>query len=120
MLTDAQIQRLLDVANAACHKGYVEDARTVYEGVLAVKPGFAPALIGQALTHVVVDDFDGAASILQDEVLRDRPDDADALSLLGLSCMLAGRHDEARAVLVRVPEGCPAGEMARNILAEME
>lgn len=119
MLSDAQIQRLLDVANAACQKGYVENARTIYEGVLAVKPGFAPALIGQALTHVVVDDFDGATSILQDEVLRDHPEDADALSLLGLTCMLAGRNDEARAALVRVPEDCPAGKMARSILAEM-
>ena len=49
MLSDTQISRLLDVANAACHRGNVLDARTVYAGVLALRPGFAPALMGKAV-----------------------------------------------------------------------
>ena len=35
MLSDTQVGRLLDVANAACHGGNVVDARTMYAGVLA-------------------------------------------------------------------------------------
>ena len=66
MLSDTQISRLLDVANAACHGGNVVDARAMYAGVLALRPGFAPALMGKALSHIVVDDFDEA------ERLRER------------------------------------------------
>ena len=47
MLSDTQISRLLDVANAACHGGNVVDARAMYAGVLALRPGFAPALMGR-------------------------------------------------------------------------
>lgn len=50
MLSDTQISRLLDVANAACHGGNVVDARAMYAGVLALRPGFAPALMGKALS----------------------------------------------------------------------
>ena len=85
MLSDAQISRLLDVANAACHTGNVADARVIYEGVLALKPAFAPALVGKALSHVVVDDFDEAERILKEEVLSVRPDDPEGLAVLGLS-----------------------------------
>ena len=83
MLSDTQISRLLDVANAACHRGNVLDARTVYAGVLALRPGFAPALMGKALSHIVVDDFDEAERILKDEVLAAMPEDGDAQALLG-------------------------------------
>ena len=65
MLSDTQISRLLDVANAACHGGNVVDARAMYAGVLALRPGFAPALMGKALSHIVVDDFDEAERLLK-------------------------------------------------------
>ena len=99
MLSDTQISRLLDVANAACHRGNVLDARTVYAGVLALRPGFAPALMGKALSHIVVDDFDEAERILKDEVLAAMPEDGDAQALLGLCYTLAKRQAEAEALL---------------------
>ena len=86
MLSDTQISRLLDVANAACHGGNVVDARAMYAGVLALRPGFAPALMGKALSHIVVDDFDEAERLLKDEVLAAMPEDEDAQALLG--CLL--------------------------------
>ena len=105
MLSDAQISRLLDVANAACHTGNVADARVIYEGVLALKPAFAPALVGKALSHVVVDDFDEAERILKEEVLSVRPDDPEGLAVLGLSRLLARRYDEAVDVLAPLAGG---------------
>ena len=47
MLSDTQISRLLDVANAACHGGNVVDARAMYAGVLALRPGFAHSLTAE-------------------------------------------------------------------------
>lgn len=98
MLTASDIKRLLDIANAGCHAGHVGQARIVYEGVLTLKPGFIPARIGQAYSHLVVDEFDEAEAILND-ILAAHPADADAQVMLGLVCTLAGRSVEARAVL---------------------
>lgn len=100
MFSEQQIARLLDLGNLACQKGMVKEARTIIGGVLALRPDFAPALIGMAFTHVVVDDFDGALAIL-DKVLAASPNDSDALAMLGLAHMLAGRRDEAE------PGFCP-------------
>ena len=105
MLSDTQISRLLDVANAACHGGNVVDARAMYAGVLALRPGFAPALMGKALSHIVVDDFDEAERLLKDEVLAAMPEDEDAQALLGLCYTLARRQGEAEAVLAPLAAG---------------
>ena len=113
MLSDAQISRLLDVANAACHTGNVADARVIYEGVLALKPAFAPALVGKALSHVVVE----AERILKEEVLSVRPDDPEGLAVLGLSRLLARRYDEAVDVLAPLAGGeGPAAALAAGLL----
>lgn len=120
MLSEMDIKRLLDVANAACHHGHAADARAIYAGVLAVRPDYAPALIGRALSHVVVDDFIEAERILTEEVLASAPDDIDAKVLLGFTYMLAQRKDEAEAILRPAAEGdCPAGDLARNLLAQV-
>ena len=52
MLSDTQISRLLDVANAACHGGNVVDARTMYAGVLALRPGFAHSLTAEETAEI--------------------------------------------------------------------
>lgn len=117
MLSDAQISRLLDVANAACHTGNAADARAVYAGVLALRPAFAPALVGRALSHIVVDDFDEAERILTEEVLPARPDDPEATAVLGLCRLLARRCDEAAEVLVPLADGeGPAAALAAGLL----
>ena len=67
MLTNAEVTRLLDVANAGINKGQIALARTVYEGILAGRPDHAPTLISLALSHIAVSDFeraDEAAEIL--------------------------------------------------------
>ena len=76
------------------------DARAMYAGVLALRPGFAPALMGKALSHIVVDDFDEAERLLKDEVLAAMPEDEDAQALLGLCYTLASC-------------ACPAGRRRR-------
>ena len=53
MFSEQQIARLLDLGNLACQKGMVKEARTIIGGVLALRPDFAPALIGMAFTHVL-------------------------------------------------------------------
>lgn len=118
MFSERQIARLLDLGNLACQKGMVGKARIIFDGVLALKPGFAPALVGMAFSHVVVDDFDGAREILG-KVLAANPDDADALAMQGLSWMLAGDRDEAERTFARIPGDTAAADMARVIMEEV-
>lgn len=120
MLTDSQIARLLDIANAGCHKGLVLEARTIYDGVLALRPGHVPALIGQALSHIVIGEYDKAEDLLKNQVLGEHPDDADAKVMLGLCLSLADRKDEASEILKTLTdqEGSSA-DLARSLLAQM-
>ena len=108
MLTNAEVTRLLDVANAGINKGQIALARTVYEGILAGRPDHAPTLISLALSYIAVSDFERADEILRDKVLAANPDDADALVYLGLSAEILGR----------VPAGTTAGELAARLLED--
>lgn len=76
-------------------------------GVLALRPGFAPALMGKALSHIVVDDFDEAERLLKDEVLAAMPEDEDAQALLGLCYTLGEAARRSRSC------ACPAGRRRR-------
>ena len=64
VLKDNEIALLLEIANMACHLGFPGHARTISEGVLAVKENFVPAQITKAYTYLVVDDFENALAIL--------------------------------------------------------
>ncbi len=121
MLTDSQIVRLLDIANAACHKGLVLDARTIYDGVLAVRPGHIPAFIGQALSHIVIGEYARAEEIIRSQVLAENPDDAEAKAMLGLCLYLTDKKDEAREVLQTLADGqSKSSDLARSLLDQME
>ena len=115
MVSEKQMARLLDLANLACQKGLVGEARTIFRAVLALRPDFAPALVGLAFSHVVVDDFDTALTIL-DKVLAGNAADADALAMRGLACLLAGRREEAEQAFTAIPHDCAAADMARAIM----
>ncbi len=115
MLDDSQISRLLDIANAGCHKGCVHEARTIYDSVLAMKPGHVPALIGRALSHIVVSDYPAAEAMLRD-ILSEHAEDADARCMLGL-CLMLQKKDEARGLLSSLREReDSAGKLAKSLL----
>ena len=118
MLTNAEVSRLLDIANAGVQKGLVAPARTVYNGILEGRPDHIPTLISLAMSHLAVGEYTEAETILRDKVLTQNPEDPDGLAYLGLNAFLAGRKEEAAEILVKVPEGTPAGERAMRILEQ--
>ncbi len=119
MLDDNQVKRLLDVAYAGCHKGMVAEGRKIFSGVLADRPAYAPAEIGLAFSHLVVDEFPRALEILNGVLERD-PGDRDALCMQGFCSFLAGDRDAAREKLAPLADGDDnAAAMARDILAQM-
>ena len=118
MLTQQQFSRLLDIGNAACHAGAVFEARHIFDGLLALKPESKQALIGKALSHIVVDDFAEAEGLLKDQVLAKDPGDAEATALLGLSYLLGGKVAEGRAALAGLQDqDGPAGQLARELMS---
>ncbi len=118
MLTQQQFSRLLDIGNAACHAGAVFQARCIFDGLLAFKPESIPALIGKALSHIVVDDFTEGEALLNDQVLAKDPGNVEATALLGLSYLLGGKPEEGRAALAGLKDqDGPAGQLARELLA---
>lgn len=119
MISEAQLSRLLDVALTAAHRGLAADSRAMLEGLLAYKPGHAPALIGLAFTHVVVNDFDPAIDMLRRDVLDKNPGDQEALAILGLALKLAGRQGEAEEILAGLKTGADgvAAELAAALTA---
>lgn len=120
MLSEYQIKRLLDTANAACHYGLVGASRTIYDGVLTYKPGFPPALIGRALSHIVVDEFPEAEEILT-EYLESTPDDSDAQVFLSLTYMFTGRRDDALMLLEKVVNaGGVSSAFAKDLIEVIE
>ncbi|MBP3730846.1 MAG: tetratricopeptide repeat protein [Mailhella sp.] len=118
MLTEEQIFRLMDIANAGCHKGMVTEARTIYDGILSLKPDHVPAMIGQAFSHMVIEEYAEAEEKLRG-ILADHPDDKDASAALGLCMLLAGRKDDARELLktLKNTEG-PAAQLADVLLEQ--
>ncbi|WP_446424036.1 tetratricopeptide repeat protein [Mailhella sp.] len=120
MLEPSQTVRLLDIANAGCHRGLVQEARTIYESILVLKPGHVPARIGLALSRIVVDEFAEAEALLR-ALLDEQPRDAHVRSMLGLCLSLSGRKDEARTVLEDVKDSEGAGaRLAASLLEQMD
>ena len=115
MLTEKEIARLLDVANAGVNRGEIAAARRVYEGVLAVRPDHVGAKLGLALSHIAVGDCEKADEILT-ALLERLPEDPDVLVYLGLSAALSNRKEEAAGYLARVPG---EAEGARRLADEL-
>jgi thioredoxin-like negative regulator of GroEL len=120
MLNDRQISRLLDIANAGCHKGLVEEARTIYQGILALHPGHIPALIGQALSHIVIGEFSQAEGMLR-SLREQHPEDTDVTAVLGLCLFLADKKDEARELLESISQnGNSSSALAASLMEQMD
>ena len=118
MLNQDQIIRLQDIGVSACHSGAVFEARKIFDGLLALRPDSATALIGKVLSHIVVDEFQLAEELLRTRVLENNPDDAEALAMLGLCYTLGGHPEEARIVLGKISgQETPTGQLARDLLS---
>ena len=118
LLSENDIALLLDLANLACHKGFPSEARVIVDGVLAVRPNFAPALITLAYSHVVVDDFETCLDILN-PLLTANPNDAEARIIQGLAFLLSHRPGMAKEAFDCIPEDSPQKQLAAELISAL-
>jgi hypothetical protein len=98
MLKAEELQDLAEAGFRAVTMGKMLEARTIFEGILAERPDHAVPLMGLAMSHYMVDDFETAEKILRGIISRE-PDFQLARVHLALTLLLAGRSDEAVPIL---------------------
>lgn len=119
MFTQEHIQRLLDIANVGCSKGHILEARTIYDGILSMHPDSVLAHIGLAFSHIVVNEFVAAETILREKVLSADPQDEEGRAMLGLCLALAGNMGAAKEFLEPLAqEGGPRAKLAESLLEQ--
>ncbi|MDR2051350.1 MAG: tetratricopeptide repeat protein [Deltaproteobacteria bacterium] len=98
MLETQDLQELAEMGFCAVSTGNMLKARTIFEGILAERPGHNAPLMGLAMSHYMIDEFDEAEKILRGIIEKD-PDYQLARVHLGLALILAGKREEALPLL---------------------
>ena len=98
MLEEKDLRTLAEVGFCAVSMGNMLPARTIFEGLAAVRPGHEAPRMGLAMSHYMVNEFEAAEDILRGLRL-DKPDFRLADVHLALCLVLAGRKDEAWPLL---------------------
>ncbi|MDR1946211.1 MAG: tetratricopeptide repeat protein [Desulfovibrio sp.] len=98
MLENSDLQTLGEIGFCAVLSGNILQARTIFEGLLAARPGHPAPRMGIAMSHYMIDEFDQAESVLR-SLLDEKPDYHLARVHLALCLILAGRGGEAVPLL---------------------
>ena len=98
MLQEKDLQTLAEIGFCAVSMGNMLPARIIFDGLTAARPGHEAPLMGMAMSHYMVDEFNEAEEILR-RLMRDNPKFHLAGVHLALCLILAGRKDEAAPLL---------------------
>ena len=111
---DANLEAILNVGYAGVLKGSLASAKQLFEGLLAYRPGLAPAKIGLALAYLAGDKFEEAEGLLK-EVLENDPKSPEALGFLAFSKKLKGEDPGEFPPEVIEGEG-PVASLAKAVM----
>jgi Flp pilus assembly protein TadD len=92
------LQLLGEIGFSAVSMGNMLPARSIFNGILAVRPGHPAPLMGLAMSHYMLDEFEPAEDILL-AILKADPEYHLANVHLALCRILAGRREEALPLL---------------------
>ena len=98
MLEEKDLRTLAELGFCAVSMGNMLPARTIFEGLLAARPGHEAPRMGLAMSHYMVNEFEAAEDILRG-LMRDKPDFRLAGVHLALCLILADRKGEAVPLL---------------------
>lgn len=86
---------LVNIGFAACMKGRIALARSLFADLLELQPDLKGARTGLAFSYIVTDEFERGDEILQ-KLLDDDPNDLDIRAFLAFSKALQHKADEVQ------------------------
>ncbi|MDR2825848.1 MAG: hypothetical protein LBV76_03510 [Deltaproteobacteria bacterium] len=101
MLETEDLQFLAEVAFCGVSMGNMLPARKIFNGILVERPGHNAPLMGLAMSHYMVDEFEQAETILLG-IIKKEPTFDLAKAHLALTYLLDGRKAEAKPLLEEV------------------
>ncbi|NKI94064.1 tetratricopeptide repeat protein [Rhizobacter sp. SG703] len=120
VLAKDDMRLLADIGFLAAMAADPARADAIFSGLRVLAPTSACPYVGIAMTRIAMRRADEAVRLLRDEALAKVPDDDHDIRLfLGMSLLVAGKHDEARRVLERVVADAPQGANARITAQEV-
>lgn len=120
-VSTAQVRAMMEIGYLAAGNGFRAEAESIFEAIRVLRPDSEMPVIGLAVVKIAGGQPLEAATLLEDQALKQHPDSALARSFLGLALKLAGHGGRSRAVLEEVAAAGGESEavvMARSLLAE--
>ncbi len=119
VLQEQQIQRLLDIGYTIAHSGSVIPANNIFDAILLENKENTPALIGKALTAMMLDKFEECEEGLK-KILEKNENDQEARALLSLCYYLSGSDFNSKEQAQKIDsEQQEAYDLAQGILKEL-
>lgn len=120
-----QKQMLVQVGYAACLKGKVGKAMSIFNGLLEFDEDYAPAKIGKALAFITCDKFEDGETILKDLIAEGNTQVKDEVyGILCLSSALQNLPEKVDEYAAEIDFGSEQGqklvESAREVLANKQ
>jgi hypothetical protein len=101
VLESEDLQLLAEIGFCGVSMGNMLPARKIFNGILVERPGHKAPLMGMAMSHYMVDEFEQAETILKGLINED-PDFDLGKAHLALTYLLSGKQEEARPLLEEV------------------
>lgn len=101
-ITKEMLSLLYDIGVLALVRSFFVEAADIFEGYKAVKPQSELARMGMGLTAMAIPNYEVAAHIFKDEVLKINPKNDIARAYLGMAQKEMGKEDDARKTLQQV------------------
>ncbi len=119
VLQEKHIQRLLDIGYTIAHHGNVIQANNIFDAILLENKENTPALIGKALTAMMLDNFEECENGLK-KILEKNENDQEARALLSLCYYLSGSDFNSKEEAKKIDnESTEAFDLAQGILKEL-
>ncbi len=120
LISEQDVRQLAEIGFAAARNSWVDESRTIFEGLETVRPDSEYPLIGLAVSEMSARRHDEAIVILQKKALKLNAESSMAQSFLGLALRLVGRSQESERWLKQAAssDDAEAAAMAQALLAD--
>lgn len=117
ILSPEELRMLAEIGFLGCGAGHSRAARLLFEGLRNLRPRQPFAYIGLAMSRIEAGDPGEAIRILEEEGLRNNPDNEELKVFLGLALSAARRSSESQRMLAGVADRNATSETAEIRLA---